>query len=325
MRTWKCIPKQVNTGPESAFYNPPEAESEQQNTVPPTKRFKYFDKAAIILDPNELNPQGFPTNNWTLCSIQQVERLKCLVGIIPVWFTAIACFITMDQMNTFGILQAIQSNTTIHNFKVPPGWMGLSSMISLAAWIFIYECIYVLFARKFSTKEDVRFSTKKKIRVGIVMSVLCMLVAGIVERKRREAALEAESFVSPVSIAMLLPQFVLSGLLEAFAAVAIMEFFNNQVPESMRSVAGCMFFLSLSMASYLNSVLVNVVHALSGRNGKSPWLGGPDLNANRLDYFYFTVAALGVVNFVYFNLFAHRFVFVDVGSRVQEATDREIE
>ncbi|XP_058180453.1 protein NRT1/ PTR FAMILY 2.8 isoform X2 [Rhododendron vialii] len=314
--------RKVTAGPESAFYNPPESESEQQNTVPPTDRFKYLDKAAIILDPNELNPEGFPGNNWRLCSIQQVERLKCLVGIVPVWFTGIACFIAMDQMNTFGILQAIQSNTTIHNFKVPPGWMGLTSMISLATWIFIYECIYVACARKLTGKEDVRFSTKQKIRVGIVMSILCMLVAGFMERKRREAALETGSFVSPVSIALLLPQFVLSGLLEAFAAVAIMEFFNNQVPESMRSVAGSVFFLSLSMASYLNSVLVNVVHALSGRNGRSPWLGGRDLNANRLDYFYFTVAALGVVNFAYFNLFAHRYVFVDVGSREREATER---
>lgn len=312
-------------GPESTFYHPHQVEPEQQNTVPPTDRFKYLDKAAIILDPNELNPEGFPTNNWRLCSIQQVERLKCLVGIVPVWITGIACFIAMDQMNTLGILQAIQSNTTIHNFKVPPGWMGLSSMISLATWIFIYECIWVPCAKKLTSREDVRLSTKQKISIGIVMSILCMLVAGFMERKRRESALEAGSFVSPFSVALLLPQFVLSGLLEAFAAVAIMEFFNNQVPESMRSVAGSVFFLSLSMASYLNSVLVNVVHALTGRHGAAPWLGGRDLNANRLDYFYFTIAVLGVINFVYFNLFASRYVFVDVGSRGREAGERSNE
>ncbi|GMQ10461.1 hypothetical protein CsSME_00053455 [Camellia sinensis var. sinensis] len=311
----------LTLSPDSEFYNPNPIESDQQvvTMLARTNRFKCFDKAALIVDPSELNPEGVPNDNWSLCSIQQVERLKCLVGVVPVWFTAIACFVSMDQMNTLGILQAIQSNTLIHNFKVPPGWLGLTSMIALATWIFIYECLYIPFRQRTTKRDDVRLSTKHKIRIGIVMSILCMLVAGFMERKRREAAIAHHSFISPVSITVLLPQFVLSGLLEAFAAVAIMEFFNNQFPESMRSVAGSVFFLSLSMASYLNSVIVNLVHELSGRGGKEPWLGGHDLNTNKLDYFYFLIAGLGVINFMYFNFFASHYVFTDLSTRTEKS------
>ncbi|KAA8540918.1 hypothetical protein F0562_024944 [Nyssa sinensis] len=313
--------RKITLGPssEQSFYDPPAIESEPQlPTLARTDRFKCLEKSAIILNPSELNADGISQNSWRLCNLQQVERLKCLVGIVPVWFTGITCFIVMDQMSTFGILQAIQLNTSIGNFKIPPGWMGLTSMISLAIWIFVYECIYVPNAQKILKKEDVRLSTKQKIRIGIVMSILCMLVAGFVERKRRESALQEGTFASPISVAMLLPQFVLSGMTEAFAAISIMEFFNNQVPESMRSVAGSFFFLTLSMGSYCNSVLVTLVHSLSGMGGKTPWLGGHDLNTNRLDYFYFINAALGFINFIYYNFFACHYVFSAIDKGEEE-------
>ncbi|XVE96944.1 hypothetical protein REPUB_Repub02eG0267800 [Reevesia pubescens] len=53
-------------------------------------------------------------------------------------------FHNMDQQNTIGILQAIQTTKTLGSgFQVPPGWIGLSSMIALAIWFFLYEQIWV--------------------------------------------------------------------------------------------------------------------------------------------------------------------------------------
>ena len=140
------------------------------------------------------------------------------------------------------------------------------------------------------------------------MSILCMLVAGIVEKKRRDSALKHGSFTSPTSFALLLPQYVLSGMTEAFAAVAIMEFLTKQMPESMRTTAGAVFFLSLSIASYIGALIVNIIHKATKKTDQLSWLGGHDLNKNRLDYYYYLVAALEVLNFVYFNFFASHFV-----------------
>ncbi|XP_022745062.1 protein NRT1/ PTR FAMILY 2.8-like [Durio zibethinus] len=288
------------------FYDPDHHESGSK--LSSTKRFSCLDKAAIIVDQSELDDQGKPKNEWRLCSIQQVENLKMLIGIMPVWIAGIGCFITMDQQGTIGILQAIQTTKTVgSSFQVPPGWMGLSSMIALAIWIFIYEQFWVPQTRRITGKAK-RLSITQRINIGIVIAIACSLVAAAIEKQRRTAALKQGSFESPMSILLLLPQFVLSGLIEAFAAVALMEFLTTQLPESMRTVAGAIFFVSLSLASYLNSILVNIVYKMTRKGGKSPWLGGQDLNKDKLENFYYLVAGIGALNLLYFNLYARRFV-----------------
>lgn len=276
--------------------------------LPHTDRFLFLDKAAIIADPNELNIHGAPKSGWRLCNIQQVEQLKCLVAVLPVCMSGVGAFIVMDQQNTFGVLQAIQMDRSIGpHFNFPPGWMNITSMLALSTWIFIYERIYIHKVRKLSG-ESQRLTTKQRINIGIVMSILCMLVSGIVEEHRRNSALKRGTYTSPATFALLLPQFCLSGLTEAFAAIAIMEFFTMQLPCSMRTVAGAIFFLCLSISSYLGALIVNIIHKVTTKTSTIPWLGSHDLNKIRLDYYYYFIAVLGALNFMYFNFFASRYV-----------------
>ncbi|KAJ1379590.1 Proton-dependent oligopeptide transporter family [Sesbania bispinosa] len=303
------------------FYVPaPElGDSDMDNKrLVPTDKFKFFDKAAIISAPSELNDQGMSMNTWRLCSLQKVENFKCFLGILPVWVTGICVFIVMDQQNTFGVLQIAQTNRSLGpHFKVPPGWMNLASMIALSIWICIYERIYIPLTR-IITKKATRLTIRQRIRIGILLSILCMLVAAIVEKKRRDSALRHGSLISPTSFALLLPQFALSGLNEAFAAVAIMEFFTMQMPESMRTVAGAVFFLSLSIANYIGSLIVTIIHKVTAHRGRTPWLGGHDLNKNRLDYYYYVIAALAALNFVYFNFFASDYLISSEATGITE-------
>lgn len=297
-----------DSGP--SFYDPPLPESDPPvMKLPHTDQFRFFDKGCLIADPSELNSQGLPVNRWRLCSLQQVEQFKCLVSISPVWVSGIACFVIMDQQTVNGILQAIQSNPAVgSNFQIPPGWMGLASMIVLSLWIFLYETVAPFISRKLRGKRCKRLTINQRMNLGIVTSISAMVIAGIVEKRRRDMALRSGSFVSPMSIAFLLPQFAFAGLVEAFAAIAVMELLTSHVPESLRTVGGAVYFFSMSIASYLTSSIVSIVHSLSGRNGRTPWVGGQDLNSGRLDYYYYIIAALGVANLVYFNLFAKKFL-----------------
>ncbi|OMO97322.1 Proton-dependent oligopeptide transporter family [Corchorus olitorius] len=304
------------------FYDPEAPGSESK--ISRTKRFSCLDKAAMIVNQNELNEQGKPKNEWRLCSVEKVENLKMLVGMLPVWVAGIFCFIVMDQQGTVGMLQAIQSTKTIKSiphFEIPPAWMNLSSMIALAIWIFIYEKIWVPQSKRMTGKPK-RLSVTQRINIGIVMSISCTLVAALTERHRRAEALKQGTFESPVSILLLLPQFALSGLIEAFAAVAVMEFLTTQLPESMRTVAGAIFFVSLSIASYLNSVIVNIVYRTTRKSG-TQWLGGPDLNEDRLEYYYCLIAGIGAMNLLYFNLFARRFVTNNVRKEPEDEQKNE--
>lgn len=290
------------------FYDPPTVESDSEAVkFPHTEKFRWLDKAAVIVDDaTELDSHGRAKNNWRLCSIQQVEQLKMLLGMVPVWTTGIICFLAMDQQNTIGMLQAIQTNKIIGNLNFPPAWCGLMSMIALSIWILTYER-FLLPLTQIITGRRQRLAMTQRITAGIIMSISTLTIAGIVERKRRLSALEQGTFESSLSILALLPQFACSGMIEAFAAVALMEFLTTQLPESMRTVSGAVFFLSLSAASYLNSLLVNIIHAVT-KHSKAPWLGGTDLNKDRLENFYFLVAIIEVLNLVFFTFFSSRYV-----------------
>ncbi|KAL3845998.1 hypothetical protein ACJIZ3_003401 [Penstemon smallii] len=311
---------------EYSFYDPiEEVEFDIDKSLNKVKRFKCLDKAALITDDpsDELDSRGKPKNGWRLCSVNQVENLKCLIGILPVWISGLGCFVAMDQQSTFGVLQAIQMNRTIgKNFVIPPAWLGITSMISLSIWIFIYEQIYIPNAKRILKRES-KLTMQQRITVGIITSILCMVVAGIVEEKRQESALKRGTFVSPLHVVALIPQFMLSGLTEAFAAVALMEFFTLQIPEKMRSVAGAIFFLTLSFGSYLSSLIVNVIHCVTKGKGENGWLGGHDLNSNRLSNYYYIIAGLEAVNLIYFTFFASN--FVHCGKAIKVVGEEELE
>ncbi|CAF1920809.1 unnamed protein product [Brassica oleracea var. botrytis] len=302
-----CKKRKVKSGEGVTFYLGPSSDGSSATLVQDRQRLRFVEKAAVITDPNELNEEGKAKNNWRLCSVEQVKNLKCVTGILPVWVTGIACFMLTDQQNIYGILQAIQMEKTFgHNFQVPAGWMNLVSMITLAVWISLYECVILPIARQITGRKQ-RLNMKQRIQIGIVMGIACMLVAGFLEKARREAALKKGSFVSPVSIVMLLPQFMLAGLTEAFSAVALMEFLTVKMPEHMRAVAGAIFFLSSSIASYICTLLINVIDSVTRKEGRS-WLGDKDLNKNRLEYYFFIIGGVQVLNLLYFRFFASRFV-----------------
>ncbi|XP_051116838.1 protein NRT1/ PTR FAMILY 2.8 [Andrographis paniculata] len=293
---------------EPTLYNPSGDIAWEARKLVRTDKFGFFDRAAVVTDPSEIDAQGLAVDNWKLCSVQQVENLKCVLGVAPVWLSGIFCFVVMDQQSTYGILQAIQTDRSIgRHFTIPPGWIGITSMVTLTIWILIYEQLYIRIVKKV-VKRDSRLTMQQRISVGIIMSILCMFVAGTVEKHRRASAVKNGTFSSPLHVTFLFPQFALSGLTEAFAAVALLEFYTLKLPQSLRSVAGAIFFVSLSIGSYLSSLIVNVVHSATGGKNRTPWLGGPDLNMNRLDNYYYILGGLGLINFVYFIFFARKYL-----------------
>lgn len=302
--------RHVNLGSELSCYDPPpSSDSEQRLTnFAHTNRFKCLDKAAMITDPSERDSNGENVDSWRLCSMQQVEELKSILATLPVWLAGIICFLSMGQATSFGTLQALQTNRSIGpNFIVPPAWMGLVPMIALSLWIFLYEKIYVPWTMK-TTSMGKRLSIDHRILIGILFSIACMVVSGLVEVRRRDSAVKHESFNSPLSIWWLVPQFALSGLVEAFAAIPMMELLTSYWPESVKTLGGATFFLSLSIANYLSTILIRIIMAVTTRSGRTPWLGGNDLNKNKLENYYYTIAALGVLNLLYFQFFARRYL-----------------
>lgn len=128
-----------------------------------------------------------------------------------------------------------------------------------------------------------------------------MVVAGIIEKKRRDLALANPNpdGIAPMTVFWLAPQLILMGLCEAFNILGQIEFYNKEFPESMISLANSLFSVTMAGASYVSMIFVNVIHKTTGKNGHPDWLT-KDINAGRVENFYYILAVLGVLNFVYF-------------------------
>ncbi|XP_047307249.1 protein NRT1/ PTR FAMILY 2.9-like [Impatiens glandulifera] len=282
------------------------------SNLPHTNQFKCLDAAAVIYSGDKLHEDGSAMNAWRLCSVQQVEQVKCLLRIFPIWISCIIFAIAMVQQQTYTVFQALQSDRRLgKTFNVPAASYSVFSMIALTIWIPIYDRIIVPSLRNITKKED-GISLLQKIGIGMFLAVLTMFVSGIVERQRRVWALTKPTLgieprkgeISSLSALWLVPQLVLGGLAEAFTSIGQIEFYYKQFPENMRSIAGSFMFCGLAFSSYLSSFLISVVHrvTMKGKDGQN-WLD-EDLNKGRLDYFYFVVAGLQVLNLGYFMVCA---------------------
>ncbi|XP_006838787.2 protein NRT1/ PTR FAMILY 2.13 [Amborella trichopoda] len=277
-----------------------------------TDQFRFLSKAAIITDADELNPDGSPVDPWRLCPVQQVEEAKCLLRVAPVWASGVICFTAVVQMGTFSINQATKMDRHIGpNFKIPPGSLTVFAMLTLTFWIPIYDRVIVPALRPITMKET-GITLLQRMGIGLFISIISMLAAAIVESHRRSSALThpLPDGLAAMSALWLVPQFVLSGLAEAFNAIGQIEFYYREFPENMRSLAGSLFFCTMAFANFLSSFIVNIIHRYTGKNGHPNWLEN-NLNLGRLDLFYYFIAGMGVVNLVYFMVCAKWYRYKD--------------
>ncbi|CAH1442164.1 unnamed protein product [Lactuca virosa] len=97
----------------------------------------------------------------------------------------------------------------------------------------------------------------------------------------------------------LVPQYALLGLAEAFNAIGQMEFYYSELPKSMSSVAMAVFMVSNAFSGLVGSVLVNVVDLVTSEGGSVSWLSS-DINEGHVDYYYWLLGLLNLLNFFYF-------------------------
>ncbi|VAH72038.1 unnamed protein product [Triticum turgidum subsp. durum] len=146
----------------------------------------------------------------------------------------------------------------------------------------------------------------------LVVSMFAMLAAGVLELVRlrtiAQRGLYGEHDVVPISIFWQVPQYFIIGAAEVFTFVGQLEFFYDQAPDAMRSMCSALSLTTVALGNYLSTLLVTVVAKLTTRGGKQGWI--PDnLNVGHLDYFFWLLAALSLLNFAVYLLIASWYTY----------------
>ncbi|ERM97847.1 hypothetical protein AMTR_s00118p00123380 [Amborella trichopoda] len=274
-----------------------------------TGQFRYLDKASI---PDELDMDTISENQWRLCTLSQVEKVKLLLRMVPIWTSCLMYGVVFAQPSTFFTKQGKTMERTIaYGFQLPAA--SLRVFISLTAVLLlpVYDRLFAPLCRKLTGKEG-GITVLQRMGFGIFLCVLSMVAAGIVETRRLKTAsdygqLDEPSATVPISICWLLPQYVLIGVADVFIKVGLQEFFYDQMPDGLRSLGAAIEMSIVGLGSFMSSILISMIENWSTARGGN-WFSD-NLNQAHLDYFYWLLALLSGVSLCFYMYFAHLYIF----------------
>ncbi|KAG4142818.1 hypothetical protein ERO13_D06G150232v2 [Gossypium hirsutum] len=264
-----------------------------------TQRFRFLDKACIK---NEDGNNRRKESPWRLCSVSQVEKVKILIAVIPIFGCTIVFNTILAQLQTFSVQQGSAMDTQLTNsFHIPPASLQSIRYIMLIFILPLYHKFFVPFATNITGHES-GISPLQRIGSGLFLATFSMISAALLEKKRRESALHSGK---TISIFWITPQFLIFGLSEMLTAVGLIEFFYKQSLNGMQATFTAITYCSYSFGFYLSSVLVSLVNKItSASSNAGGWLSYNDLNKNRLDLFYWLLAVLSFLNFLNYLFWA---------------------
>ncbi|RVX04992.1 protein NRT1/ PTR FAMILY 3.1 [Vitis vinifera] len=266
-----------------------------------TNQFKWFDKAAIVTDAEATSLN--PPNLWRLATVHRVEELKSIVRMLPIWAAGILHVTSSSHQHSFTIQQARTMDRHLSpSFQIPPASLSIFSVLTVLIGIVLYERFFVPLARRF-TRNPSGITSLQRMGIGFMVNILATIVASFVEIKRKAIAanhnlLDKPRAIIPISVFWLVPQFALHGVAEVFMSVGHLEFLYDQSPESMRSTAAALYWIAIAIGNYLGTLLVTLVHKYTGHSRN--WLPDRNLNRGRLEYYYWLVSGIQVVNLIYY-------------------------
>ncbi|KAK6935981.1 Proton-dependent oligopeptide transporter family [Dillenia turbinata] len=285
----------------------------------PSKSFRFLNRAALITE-GDITSDGLVARKWRLCTMQQVEDLKSLIRIFPVWSSNIFLSTPIGIIISLAVLQALTMDRHLgSHFKIPAGSFPVVVILSASFFIpfidrFLCPTWHKLVGRPLTPIQ--------RIGSGHVFNMLGITVSAIVEAKRLKIAHahihnsnhKNVGFIVPVSGLWLFPQLVLLGMGEAFHFPGNVSLYYKEFPSSLKGTATAMAALTIGIAFYLGTAIVDLVRRVTN------WLPD-DINYGRLDNVYWTVLVIGVLNFFYFLVCARLYNYQNFGKEDNSSTD----
>ncbi|KAF1869589.1 hypothetical protein Lal_00017164 [Lupinus albus] len=256
----------------------------------------------MIID--ELDASSKTRNPWRLSCLMIIDELEVCYSLNP------------NMAKLLNVHRCTKSTKHIlHQTRKYIGSLNRttlsnpSSITPRNCWVFfiiftipMYDFYFVPFARKI-TGHVSGITVLQRIGTGLVLSIINMVISALVEAKRvgvardHDLLLDKPEAVIPMSIWWMLPQYCVLAIGDSFTIVGLQELFYSQMPETMRSLGAAAYMSTVGIGGFVTNAIITIVMAISSRAG-GKWLGN-NLNRAHLDYFYWVLAGLGVLNFVF--------------------------
>ncbi|XP_055810131.1 protein NRT1/ PTR FAMILY 4.6-like [Solanum dulcamara] len=246
------------------------------------------------------------------CSGQQVEEVKIVMKILPIFACTIMLNCCLAQLSTFSVHQAASMNTKVGSLKVPPASLPIFPVVFIMILAPVYDHFIIPFARRV-TKTEMGISHLQRIGIGLFLSIVAMAIAALVEIKRKRVVTDSGLIDStkplPITFFWIAFQYLFLGSADLFTLAGLLEFCFSEAPVSMRSLATSLSWASLAIGYYLSSVIVSIVNRVTGISTNKPWLSGSNLNHYHLERFYWLMCILSTLNFMHYMFWATKYKY----------------
>lgn len=263
-----------------------------------TDRFRFLDKAATI--PKEDVDGSHASSPWRLCSVQEVEEVKSLVYILPIWAVLLCKAIATSQLTSLFVEQGDAMNVMVGSFEVAPASMTLFNMLARIVIAMAFD----LHSRRLPTSTGLASTALIQIGIAYVAAILAMLTGALVETIRLS---NAHAGVT-LSILWLVPQYAFEGVALVCGVVGEADFFYSAAAPGIRSFTSSLPVLSRGLGSYTSSLLVTLVTAITTANGQAGWIAS-DLNDGHLNFFFLLLAGITLLAFLVYLVLAKSFSY----------------
>ncbi|CAN6470935.1 unnamed protein product [Victoria cruziana] len=264
-----------------------------------TPRFKFLNKAALVTE-GDTRSDGSIAKPWRLCTTQQVEDLKALIKILPVWSSNIFLSITIGAQGSLAILEALTMNRHLSShFSIPASSFLVFSFLASAIFIALLDRAVYPLLHKLLGWSPTLF---QRIGAGHVVNIMAMVAAALVEAQRlrvahRHGSMDAPNAPLPMSALWLVAPLALVGAGEACQIPAQMSFYFEEFPASLKSSSSSMVALFIAIGFFLSAAVVKIV------KGSTNWLPN-DINHGRMDKVFWMLGVAAALNFCYYVLCA---------------------
>ncbi|KAL6341136.1 hypothetical protein AAG906_032252 [Vitis piasezkii] len=186
----------------------------------PTKSFRFLNRAALKTE-GDIRADGLIAKPWRLCTVQQVEDLKTLIRIFPLWCTSIFLATPIGIQSSLIVLQALTMDRHLGpHFKIPAGSILVIALISTA----------------------------------ISLTLIDRILSHAHHLQNQPAGP-----ITPMLALWLFPQLALLGIGEAFHFPGQVSLYYQEFPTSLRSTSTAMISLLIAIAFYLSTAVIDLI------------------------------------------------------------------